>query len=150
MASISFNYGGKIIETRKKVQTIFESISTIGNFFNIILTICKVINSYYANKLLFVDIFRKLFYKEQKNINFKENIHLNIKSSNKLDYSANICFNNNNNDKKSLKSLKSLNNKFLTNDKNSIVEKNPKEINKIYRNFTDGKLMYYYLPYSSL
>ena len=35
VASISFHYGGSIIEIRKEVQTIFESLSNIGNIFNI-------------------------------------------------------------------------------------------------------------------
>jgi hypothetical protein len=36
IATISFNYGGRVMETRKDVQTIFEAFSIIGNFFNII------------------------------------------------------------------------------------------------------------------
>jgi len=62
MAYISFHYSGSIIETRKEVQTIFESLSDVGNIFNILLTIFKVINSYYSNKILFVDIFRTVFF----------------------------------------------------------------------------------------
>ena len=46
IAYISFHYGGNIIETRKEVQTLLETLSIIGNIFNIILTIFKVINSY--------------------------------------------------------------------------------------------------------
>ena len=36
IAYISFHYGGNIIEIRKEVQTLFESLSIIGNIFNII------------------------------------------------------------------------------------------------------------------
>ena len=35
IAYISFHYGGNIIETRKQVQTLYESLSIIGNIFNI-------------------------------------------------------------------------------------------------------------------
>ena len=35
IAYISFHYGGNIIETRKEVQTLLESLSIIGNIFNI-------------------------------------------------------------------------------------------------------------------
>ena len=65
IAYISFHYGGNIIETRKEVQTLFESLSIIGNVFNIILTIFKVINNYYSNKILFIDIFYKFFFENR-------------------------------------------------------------------------------------
>ena len=67
------------METRKDVQTIFEAFSFIGNIFNIILTIFKVINSHFANKILFVDIFKTVFFKKEniKLNNFKKNINLN-------------------------------------------------------------------------
>ena len=78
LASLSFHYGGNVLETRKEVQTLFEAISIIGNYFNIILTIFKVINSHYANKILFADIFRSIFFgKENTNLNIKANIYLN-------------------------------------------------------------------------
>ena len=68
----------KLIMVMKQVQTLFESLFIIGNIFNIILIIFKVINSYYSNKILFVDIFKTVFFdKDNININFKENIHLN-------------------------------------------------------------------------
>ena len=147
LASISFNYGGRIIETRKKVQTIFETLTTIGNLFNIFLTIFKVINSYYANKLLFFDIFTSLFFEKDNNNNFnnKDNINYN-KNLNKnlnLDLSNEIYVNDNNKNI-SIKS-KTLNKNLLT-----IVEKNIKpEKAKIYKNFqkniTKTKLVYYYL-----
>jgi hypothetical protein len=78
LASLSFHFGGNVVETRKEVQTLFQAISIIGNYFNIILTIFKVINSYYANKLLFSDIFETIFFvKENMNFNIKGNFHLN-------------------------------------------------------------------------
>ena len=79
IAYISFHYGGNVIETRKQVQTLFESLSIIGNIFNIILTIFKVVNSYYSNKVLFVDIFNRVFLsKEKLDFHFKNKIQLKI------------------------------------------------------------------------
>ena len=79
IATISFNYGGRVMETRKDVQMIFEAFSIIGNYFNIILTIFKVINSYFSNKILFVDIFKTVFLNKEKSKlnNLKKNINLN-------------------------------------------------------------------------
>ena len=75
LAYISFHYGGNIIQTRKEVQTLYEALSIIENMFNILLTIFKIINGYYSNKILFVDIFRTIFFvKEKTNIN-KDNVH---------------------------------------------------------------------------
>ena len=104
---ISFHYSGNLVETKKEVQNIFSTLSIIGNIFNIILTIFKVINNYYSNKILFVDIFKTVFFAlENANNNYKENIHLNnnfkninnkknnIKKIN-LDISDEIGFNNN-------------------------------------------------------
>lgn len=151
IASISFNYGGRIIETRKKVQTIFETLTTIGNLFNIFLTIFKVINNYYANKILFFDIFRTLFL-EKNNVNFnnKNNIHINInanKNCNKsinLDLSNEVYANDNINKNISIKS-KTINKNLITiARKNSKLEK-PKIYNKLQRNFTKTKLIYYYV-----
>ena len=87
MAYISFHYSGSIVETRKEVQTFLESLSNIGNIFNILLTIFKVINSHYSNKILFVDIFETVFFgKENLNLNIKGNIDssniLNINKNN--------------------------------------------------------------------
>ena len=117
LASIVFNYGGRVMETRKDVQTIFEAFSIVGNFFNIILTIFKVINSYYANKILFVDIFKTVFFKNEngKLNNIKKNINLNnciniyknnsLNHKKNLDFSEQIYFNNNINQNKSIKPI---------------------------------------------
>ena len=152
LASISFNYGGRIIETRKKVQTIFETLTTIGNLFNIFLTIFKVINSYYANKILFFDIFTTLFFEKDNNNNFntKDNLNLiqnlnkNINKNLNLDLSNEIYVNDNKN-KNIFNKSKTLNKKLCT-----IVEKNIRpEKAKIYKKFqnniTKTKLVYYYL-----
>ena len=152
IAYISFHYSGNIIETRKEVQTLFESLSIIGNIFNIILTIFKVINNYYSNKILFVDIFRTVFFSKE-NMIIKENFNLNncininkknnVNKKRNLDASDEFSFNNNSN---KVKSIKSLNNKIIpTTDNNA----KPKKFSKTYVEnkgiITKTKLLYYYL-----
>ena len=148
IATIAFNYGGKIMETRKEVQTIFESITIIGNFFNIILTIFKVINEYYANKILFVDIFKTLFiFKEKKsskikdrNNNFIKSISLNrnkvLNIKNKLDLSEQIAFNI-----KRKNSIKHENKKNIL-----IIKRNEKMNDKNKKNIKNKYLYFYILP----
>ena len=72
LAYISFHYGGNVIQTRKEVETLFEALSIIGNIFNIVFTLFKVINSYYSNKILFVDIFNTVFFPVKKQIFIKK------------------------------------------------------------------------------
>ena len=154
IAYISFHYSGNIVETRKEVQTLFESLSMIGNIFNIILTIFKVINNYYANKVLFVDIFRTVFFsKENLNLNIKENINFNnclndnkknsIHKRRNLDKSDELSLNNNS---IKIKSIKSLNNKIIPSTDNDV---RPKKKSKTYSEnkgiITKTKLLYYYL-----
>ena len=158
IAYISFHYGGNIIETRKQVQTLFESLSIIGNIFNIILTIFKVINNYYSNKILFVDIFKSIFFAKENanntNFNISQNSHLNYLNINKNKNSnqkrnmdlSDECSLNNNNNIKSIKSIKSLSKKIIPiTGKNS----NPKKKSAIFfenkGNFTKAKIIYYYL-----
>ena len=151
IAYISLNYGGNIIETRKKVQTLYEAISIIGNIFNIILNIFKVINSYFSNKILFADIFGKFFYSKE-NLNIKEIIHLNSSKSLKninltkkinLDISDEYCLNNNMiNEIKSLKPQSKK--KIIITEKNSISKKS-KDYNGKKRNIIKNKLKYFYL-----
>ena len=74
LAYISFHYGGNVIQTRKEVETLFEALSIIGNIFNIVFTLFKVINSYYSNKILFVDIFNTVFFSSEKANIHKENV----------------------------------------------------------------------------
>ena len=95
LASLSFHFGGNVVETRKEVQTLFQAISIIGNYFNIILTIFKVINNNYSNKLLFSDIFETIFFvKENMNFNIKGNFHLNnnknLNKNNSLNHKKNM------------------------------------------------------------
>ena len=61
-AFFSFVYDGNVIEYTKKVQKIGEVVSYVGNLFNIILTIFKIINNYFSNKILFIDIFYRFFF----------------------------------------------------------------------------------------
>ena len=153
IAYISFHFGGNVIETRKEVQTIFESLSIIGNIFNIILTIFKVVNSYYANKVLFVDIFKNVFFAKKIIFNIKDNLHLkNYLNNNKknsicknknCDLSEQIYFNNDANKKNSIKSI---NKKPISrNSKNSSTKKRSKVDIENKGNFTKNKLLYYYL-----
>ena len=132
MAYIAFYYGGKVIETRKNVQNFAESLSIIGNYFNIILTLFKIINAYYSNKILFVDIFKSIFF-DKENFNEKKylinrislNKNNNLNKKKNLDISEEICFNNNNNNPNKIKSVKTISNKkILITRKNSIVKRN--------------------------
>jgi len=156
IAYVSFHYGGKIIETRKEVQTIYESLTIIGNIFNIILTIFKVINSYYSNKILFIDIFNNVFItKEKLNFHFKNNFHLNNStnlnkknSPNKKknsDDSAHIGFNNNINFNNN-NSIKQISNKIVkTTGKNSMPKRQSKTIFENKENISKAKIIYYYI-----
>ena len=156
IAYISFHFGGIILETRKQVQTIFESLSIIGNIFNIILTIFKIINNYYSNKILFVDIFSSVFFpKEKAFFNIKDNniIHLNniFKKNNvavqkrNLDLSEQIDFNANNKNKRN--SIKEINNsnKMVVETGNKSMEKRRSKVNIEKRIFTKTNIMYYYI-----
>ena len=160
IAYVSFHYGGKIIETRKEVQTIFESLTIIGNIFNIILTIFKVINSYYSNKILFVDIFSNVFFtKEKLNFFYKNNIHLNnsIMNLNKnnspnmkknMDDSGQIGFNNNNfniNINKNNSINEKSNKIIITSFKNPMPKRKSKTLFESKENITKTKLLYYYI-----
>ena len=68
LAYFSFNFDGNIVEVSKEVKRIIDTISIIGNAFNIILTLFRIINNYYSNKILFVDIFKSVFFNKEKNI----------------------------------------------------------------------------------
>ena len=173
IAYISFHYGGNIIETRKEVQTLFESLSIIGNVFNIILTIFKVINNYYSNKILFVDIFSNVFCKERLNFFIRNDFNLNnlinlnnknnpIKKKN-CDDSEQMNININNKNLTKDNSIKHFNNKrILTNDnsnlnkrvshktilasgKKYIPKRKSKTFNEKKGHFSKTKLIYYYI-----
>ena len=74
-AFFSFVYDGNVIEYTKKVQKIGEVVSYVGNLFNIILTIFKIINNYFSNKILFIDIFYRFFFEEKFKKKDSKNIH---------------------------------------------------------------------------
>ena len=74
LAFFSFVYDGYMIEYTKKVEKLGEIISYVGNLFNIILTIFRIINNYFSNKILFFDIFYRFFFEEK----FKKKEHKNI------------------------------------------------------------------------
>ena len=171
LAYFSFNYDGNILEISKEVKRFLDTISIIGNAFNIILTICKIINNYYSNKILFADIFKSIFFsQEKKNINiiiprisqkslFK-NFNGNFRTSNNnnnnnnnnsnnslkkniLDLSDKIGFNNNCNN--------NLNNNIKIPNSTSDKIKIPRRASQISINYTfnkekitKNKLMYFY------
>ena len=135
----------------EKKFTLLETLSIIGNIFNIILTIFKVINSYYANKILFVDIFSSVFFgKENMNFNIRENNNLNYLNINKnnnsnkrrnLDLSDEFSLNSN-----KIKSVKSLSKKILPlTGKNSNSNKKSKTFVENHGNFTKTKILFYYI-----
>ena len=65
-AFFAFVYDGNVIEYTKKVKKFEEIASYIGNMFNILLTLFKIINNHFANKILFADIFYEFFF--EKNV----------------------------------------------------------------------------------
>jgi hypothetical protein len=133
LAYFSFNYDGNIIEISKEVKRFFDVFSIVGNSFNIILTIFKIINSYYSNKILFVDIFKNIFFCKDKpngnfnnkfnfprNINNNENLNnSNIQNNSKknvMDLSEGLILNNNNKNN-SIQKKSSYNKMIITSDK---------------------------------
>lgn len=157
LAYFSFNFDGNIIEISKEVKSLFDTISIIGNTFNIILTLFKIINTYYSTKVLFVDIFKSiLFTKDSKNISFKKYNSLNFpKIINKknndaskrqiFDLSDDFCLNKNNIINNNNKSLVKQNNKLqLVSDKKD-NEKNCSQITINKEEITKHKILYFYL-----
>ena len=65
LAYYSFVYDGNVVEYIKTVEKIIDAIAYIGNFFNIMLTLFKIINNYFSNKILFIDIFYKFFFENR-------------------------------------------------------------------------------------
>ena len=62
LAYISFQYSGNVLEVSKEVERLFDTVVLIGNIFNILLTIIRIFNNYYSNKILFTDIFEFFFF----------------------------------------------------------------------------------------
>ena len=167
IAYVMFSYGGKIIETRKQVDNIFTALTVIGNLFNIVLTLFKIINNYYSHKILFIDIFHKVFfdkeYKNKEKINNtqnKETIHIqniaNLNKNTNLNKKENLDSVNLSNEviiKQNLSKKKKLSKlSLLSHSGNCVIQsKNymPKNISKIYieyfEHFKKAKLLYYYL-----
>ena len=87
LAYFSFVFDGNILEYSKKVKKMGEIVSYIGNLFNIIYTIFKIINNYFSSKILFVDIFAQFFFEKQylqKTKTFIDNSSLSILPNQKL------------------------------------------------------------------
>ena len=80
LAFFSFVYDGNMIEYTKKIEKLVDIISYIGNLFNILLTIFRIINNYFSNKILFFDIFYRFFFEEK--FKKKENKNIQIDNSN--------------------------------------------------------------------
>jgi hypothetical protein len=164
LAYFSFNFDGNIVEISKEVKRFFDTFSIIGNAFNILLTLFKIINNYYSNKILFVDIFKSIFFKSDNNNNihikkfsqknFLRNINknnenlVNNSKKNALDLSDVIGLNNNKNNFNNI-SLKNPNNKIVINSEKNKGKKRVSQIPTIYtfnrEKFTLNKIIYYYL-----
>jgi hypothetical protein len=169
LAYFCFNYDGNVYEINKEVKRFIDTISIIGNAFNIILTLFKIINNYYSNKILFVDIFKSIFFS-------RDNNNINIFKTNQKSFFRNIngnyrtCNNNVNNlSKKSILDLSdgigpSLNNNFSNNNLNNLKNQSskmimtsdkskiPKRGSQLSINYTinkekitNNKLLYFYL-----
>ena len=169
LAYFCFNYDGNVYEINKEVKRFIDTISIIGNSFNIMLTLFKIINNYYSNKILFVDIFKSIFFS-------RDNNNINIFKTNQKSFFRNIngnyrtCNNNMNNlSKKSILDLSegigpNLNNNFSNNNLNNIKNQSskmimtsdkskfPKRGSQLSINYTinkekitKNKLLYFYL-----
>ena len=158
LAYFSFNFDGTIIEISKEVKRFFDTISIIGNAFNIILTLFKIINNYYSNKILFVDIFKSIFFsKELKNNTLKKyasldivkklrNNNQNFNKKNILDLSDGIGLNNNNNIfHNNNNNIKKNKNKNINSDKSNIKRRETKIYKINDETITKNKLAYFYL-----
>ena len=157
LAYFSFNFDGNIVEMNKEVKKLYDTISIVGNAFNIILTLIKIINNYYSNKILFADIFRAIFFKEGN-----KNININIKKYKDSPIHSHNNKNNNSNNKKNIDLSDEI---VLNNNVNELNININKKTNKVYENsdknkakrklsqiftinqddFTDNKLIYFYL-----
>ena len=157
LAYFSFNFDGNIVEINKEVKKLYDTISIVGNAFNIILTLIKIINNYYSNKILFADIFRAIFFKEGN-----KNININIKKYKDSPIHSHNNKNNNSNNKKNIDLSDEI---VLNNNVNELNININKKTNKVYENsdknkakrklsqiftinqddFTDNKLIYFYL-----
>jgi hypothetical protein len=128
LAYFSFNYDGNIVEISKEVKRFFDVFSIVGNAFNIVLTIFKIVNSYYSNKVLFVDIFKNIFFcKEKSNsiYNIKFNLPRNINN--------NAILNNSNIQNQNKSNIMDLSEGLILNNSNKINSIQKKSSNKVIK-----------------
>ena len=164
LAFFSFVYDGNMIEYTKRVEKLGEIISCIGNLFNIILTIFRIINNYFANKILFFDIFYRFFFeekfkkKENKNIQFDNSnlflftqkkvssIKINTKTQDKSN-NSNLNFNSYFDDK-SIENKNNLNNSNSPNRSGikKVLSFKTKNIEKDKNTFSKHSKLYYLCP----
>ena len=138
LAFFAFVYDGNMIEYTKTVEKIGEVISYIGNIFNIMLTILRIINNYISNKILFIDVFYQFFFDEKfkkkpKNVHFdNSNLFLinNQINSSKINSKTNEKSNNSNLNFNSIIEDKSLNNSNLNNSNHNNSNLNNSNNNK--------------------
>ena len=162
LAYFSFNFDGNIVEISKEVKRFIDTFSIIGNAFNIILTIFKMINNYYSNKILFIDIFKSIFFNKENSIkvsskfsqknflrNFIENNRnvFHYSKRNIIDLSDGIGLSNKSYNFNNISPKKS-NNKLVSPDKNK-CKKIESQISPIYPNkkerITLNKIIYFYI-----
>ena len=165
IAFFSLHYDGHIVEIRKEVKDFLDTLSIIGNTFNIILTIFRIFNNYYSNKLLFVDIFRNIFFGKKESVYININRFQKLKISNKLingiknnnnhlskksalDMSDEVVLNNNDSNKNNGSVIKKTSNKRIL-----ISEKEKKKVKQRLsqiltindEKISKEKLLYFYL-----
>ena len=174
LAYFSFNFDGNVVEISKEIKRFFDVFSIIGNAFNIVLTIFKIINNYYSNKILFVDIFNSIFIGKEithtnakhsfsqinlfKNLNNHTNYnHHNHSNKNVLDYSEgfglNYFVNSNNNVSNIHHSQiikKPISKLINTIDKNKSSKKRISKIFTINKETKKNLKYYYLLPFCIL
>ena len=168
----AFVYDGNVIEYTKRVEKFGDIISYIGNFFNIILTLFRIINNYFSNKILFIDIFSNFFIEKRvenkKKVAHLDNSSLFVLCKNKINQlklnsktqeksinnniKSNFNFNSSVGDKIIENNQKIVNKNTLKNDKNkigikSILSIKPKKISKKKNiNFLRKLRVYYLCP----
>jgi hypothetical protein len=170
IAYISFHYSGNVLEISKEVKRFFDTISFIGNTFNIVLTLIKMINNYYSNKILFVDIFGNIFFDKEFNYNISQStknlrrnlVHFknySVSKKKNLDISEELSLNNKVNFNKIIltkkgrkhSSFKSID-KRIINNKNITPaicsgKKKPTLFKIEEKKFGKSILFYYLIPY---
>jgi len=176
LSYFSFNFDGNVVEISKEIKRFFDVFSIIGNAFNIVLTIFKIINSYYSNKILFVDIFDSIFLGKEishskvnhsfsqinlfKNLNNNTNYNPhNNSNKNVLDYSEGLGLNyfGNNNNNSNINNIhhsqiikKPINKLVNTIDKNKPSRKRLSKIYTINKETKRNLIYYYLLPFCIL